>query len=95
MPSWPIEIPSDTVIVPNSIGKPPAARTPCFACSASLRSVMLHGVSSFHDEAIATCGLTQSSSVMPTARSIARAGAFCIPSVTSRERGLRLTLVPS
>ena len=76
MPSWPMEMPSLTVIVPNSIGKPPAARTPSLACSASLRSVMLHGVTSFHDEATPTCGLPQSSSVMPTARSIARAGAF-------------------
>ena len=54
MPSWPIEMPSDTVIVPNSIPKPPAAITPALACSASLRSVMLHGVTSFQDEAMAT-----------------------------------------
>ncbi len=91
MPSWPIEMPSLTVIVPNSRGKPPASRTPTLACSASLRSVMLHGVTSFHDEAMPICGLSQSSSVMPTARSIARDGAFCMPSVTSRERGLMST----
>src|SRR4051794_38426901 len=84
-------MPSDTVIVPNSIANPPAAKTPSFARSASLRSVTLHGVTSFHDEAIATCGLSQSLSVMPTARSIALAGAFCMPSVTSRERGLMST----
>jgi hypothetical protein len=48
---------------------------------------MLHGVTSFHDEATPTCGLDQSASVMPTARSIARAGARVLPSVTSPERG--------
>ena len=47
---------------------------------------MLHGVISFHELAMPTCGLTQSSSVSPTARSIARAAAFGLPSVTSRER---------
>ena len=50
---------------------------------------MLHGVISFHDEAMPIWGLSQSSSVMPTARSIARAGAFCMPVVTSWERGFR------
>src|SRR3954447_14157179 len=87
-------MPSLTVMVPNSIGKPPAARTPSFVCSANLRSVMLHGVTSFHADAMAICGLTQSSSVIPTARSIARAGALVIPSVTSRLRGLTSTGVP-
>ena len=28
MPSWPMEMPSDTAMVTNSSGKPPAARTP-------------------------------------------------------------------
>ena len=31
IPSWPIEMPSDTVIVPNSSGKPPARCTPSLA----------------------------------------------------------------
>ena len=52
---------------------------------------MLHGVISFHDDAMPICGLSQSSSVSPTARSIDRAAAFWIPSVTSRERGLTST----
>ena len=47
-------------------------------------------MTSFHDEATPIWGLSQSSSVMPTARSIARAGAFCMPSVTSCERGLNI-----
>jgi hypothetical protein len=36
---------------------------------------MLHGVTSFHDEATPICGLVKSASVIPTARSMARAGA--------------------
>ena len=91
IPSWPIEMPSDTVIVPNSRATPPASRMPALTSSASARSVMLHGVISFQELAMPTCGFTQSSSVSPTARSIARAAAFGLPSVTSRERGLMST----
>jgi hypothetical protein len=47
----------------------------------------LHGVTSFHDEATATCGFSKSSSLKPTERSIARAGARSDPSVTSLLRG--------
>ena len=83
MPSWPMEIPSDTAIVTNSIGKPPASRTPSLERLASRSSGMLHGVTSFHDDATPTWGLDQSSSVMPMARSMARAGARVGPSVTS------------
>ena len=64
-------------------------------CSASVRKVRLHGVISFHDEATPTCGFSQSSSVIPTARNMAREGALRIPSVTSRERGLMSTGRPS
>ena len=91
MPSWPIEMPSETAMVMNSIGKPPASRTPTFERLASRSSGMLQGVTSFHDDATATCDLPQSSSVMPMARSIARAGALLGPSVTSRLRGLMST----
>ncbi|CAB4941850.1 unannotated protein [freshwater metagenome] len=44
MPSWPMEITSDTVMVPNSIGKPPAACTPWPTAVATSLSDMLHGV---------------------------------------------------
>jgi hypothetical protein len=84
-------MPSLTVIVPNSSATPPAARTPAFAAAASRLSDTLQGVISFHDEAMPICGLSQSSSVRPTARSIERAAAFWMPSVTSRERGLMST----
>src|SRR5688500_5736803 len=88
-------MPSLTAMVVNSIGKPPAARTPSLARLASRPSGRLHGVTSFHDEATATCGLSQSSSVMPMARSMARAGARPGPSVTSHDRGLMETGLPS
>ena len=52
---------------------------------------MLHGVTSFHDEHTPTCALPQSSSVMPIARSMARAGARSAPSVTSWLRLLMST----
>ncbi|MEN3315592.1 MAG: hypothetical protein V7605_1826, partial [Acidimicrobiaceae bacterium] len=44
---------------------------------------MLHGVTSFQLLATATWGLSQSSSVIPIARNMARAGARAYPSVTS------------
>ena len=87
MPSWPMEMPSETEIVPNSSGKPPAARTPSLARLASRSSERLQGVISFQDDATPICGLAKSSSPMPTARSMARAGALASPSVTSRLRG--------
>ena len=78
-----MEMPSETAMVTNSSGNPPASRTPSLARLASRSSGMLHGVTSFHDEATPIWGLSQSSSVMPTARSMARAGARSGPSVTS------------
>ena len=93
IPTWPIEMPSDTEIVPNSIGKPPARCTPSLAAWARRCSDRLHGVISFHDDAMPICGLAKSSSRMPTARSIPRAAARSSPSVTSRERGLRSCVV--
>ena len=50
---------------------------------------MLQGVTSFQDDTTATCGLSQSSSVIPTARSMARAAARLGKSVTSWERSFR------
>ena len=83
MPSWPMEIPSDTAMVTNSSGNPPASRTPSLARLANRSRGRLHGVTSFHDDATPIWGLSQSSSVIPTARSMARAGARVGPSVTS------------
>ena len=54
---------------------------------------MLHGVTSFQLDATPTCALPQSASVMPIARSIARAGARSMPSVTSWLRGFMSVIV--
>src|SRR4051794_31567906 len=95
MPSWPIEMPSDTEIVPNSSGYPPAACTPSLTALASRSSGRLQGVISFQLLATPICGLAKSSSPIPTARSIPRAAARSRPSVTSRLRGLMSGLVMS
>ena len=87
IPSWPIEMPSDTEIVPNCIGKPPAWCTPSFADLAKRSSERLQGVISFHEEAMPIWALGKSSSDIPTARSIPRAAARSRPSVTSELRG--------
>src|SRR3954469_23852093 len=92
MPLWPIEMPSETEIVPNSSGKPSAPRTPILAFLASRSRERLHGVISFQDEATPICGLRQSSSPMPTARSMPRAAARSSPSVTTWLWGLRCSL---
>ena len=75
--------------MPNSIGKPPAWCTPSLAAVARRSRDRLQGVISFHDDAMPIWGFAKSSSVIPTARSIPRAAARSIPSVTSRLRGLR------
>ena len=88
MPVVPIETPSETEIVLNSIGVPPAARMPSFTCRASARWFRLHGIVSIHVVATPTSGFARSSSVKPTAFSIARAGARSTPSVSAALRRL-------
>ncbi len=44
IPSVPIDTPSETEIVLNSIGVPPAARMPAFTRWASSRWLKLHGI---------------------------------------------------
>ena len=84
MPSVPIDTPSETEIVLNSIGVPPAARTPSLTRWASSRWLKLHGIVSIQVVATPIRGFARSSSVKPIAFSIARAGARSGPSV---ERG--------
>ena len=86
MPSVPIETPSETETVLNSSGVPPAALIPRFTCWASARWLRLHGIVSIHVVATPTSGLARSSSVSPTAFSIARAGARSGPSVSAALR---------
>ena len=80
MPSVPIEMPSDTAIVPNSSGVPPARRTPRFTWAARSRRWKLQGPISVQVLAIPTSGRERSSFVRPVALSIARAGARVGPS---------------
>ncbi len=93
MPSWPMEMPSETEMVPNCMGNPPPACTPSLAPWASRFRERLQGVISFQELATPIWGLAKSSSPMPTARNIPRAGAAWIPSVTTRLRGLMSGLV--
>ena len=83
IPSVPIEIPSLTVIVPNMNGTAFAAHTPSFTLSARRVRWTLQGVTSEARFPIATNGLLISSSVSPTALSMALAGALCGPSLTA------------
>ncbi len=85
IPSVPIVTPSVTEIVLNSIGVPPAARMPSLTNSASRRWLRLHGIVSIHVVPTPTSGLARSSSVNPTALSMARAPARSGPSVRPAE----------
>ena len=79
----PIETPSETETVLNSIGVPPAARIPPFTSCASSRWFKLQGIVSIHVVATPTSGRARSSSVNPIPFSIARAGARSGPSVSA------------
>src|SRR5882762_9436533 len=81
MPSVPIETPSETAMVLNSMGVPPAARTPAFTLSARRRWLKLQGMVSIQLCPTPISGLPRSSRVKPIARSMARAPARSSPSV--------------
>ena len=87
MPSVPIEMASDTVMVLKMIGLPPAPVTPSAAWRASPSMWTLHGVTWLHVEQTPTWDFLKSSRVKPTACSIARPGARSGPSSTSEECG--------
>src|SRR5436305_4487918 len=81
IPSVPIDTPSETEIVLNSIGVPPAARMPSLTRWARSRWLKLHGMVSIHVVDTPTSGRARSSSVNPIPFSIARAAARSGPSV--------------
>src|ERR1043166_6040845 len=60
IPSVPIEMPSEIVIVLNTTALPPAPFTPCSASSASLSRCMLQGVTMLQSDAMPTCTSTSS-----------------------------------
>src|SRR6266481_2392806 len=84
IPSVPIEIPSLTVMVPNTWGIVPAFRKAVMARSVRRFRPMLQGVIVLYPLATPTIGLLKSSSPKPTARSIARFGVRSAPSVIFR-----------
>ena len=86
MPLVPIEIPSETVGAPNKIPLPPAASTPVTAVSARSLICILQGVSWLPVETTPIWDLLKSSSLKPTARSMARLGARSAPSTTGAEK---------
>src|SRR6202140_4488892 len=81
IPSVPIETPSETAMVLNSIGVPPAARMPAFTFSARRRWLKLQGMVSIQLCPTPINGLARSSRVKPIACSMERAGARSSPSV--------------
>ena len=83
IPSVPMEMPSLTVMVPNSNGVPLDWRMPSLAAWAKRDRWTLQGVTSLARLAMATKGLSKSSWVRPMASSMARAGARSAPWVTS------------
>ena len=60
IPGVPIVIPSETAIVLNSIGVPPAARTPALTWRARSRWFRLHGIVSVHVVQTPTIGCVRS-----------------------------------
>ena len=85
MPSVPMATPSETAMVLNSMGVPPAARMPSLTNSARRRWLRLQGIVSIQVVATPMMGLARSSSVKPTALSMARAPARSGPSVRVAE----------
>ena len=83
MPDVPIETPSETEMVLNSIGVPPASRMPSFTFAPRTRWFQLHGIVSIHIVATPISGFASASSSKPIALSIARAGARSGPSVSA------------
>jgi hypothetical protein len=65
MPWVPIVTPSETATVLNSIGVPPAARTPSLTFSATARRWKLQGIASIQVLAMPIVGLERSSSSNP------------------------------
>src|SRR5262245_62034862 len=86
MPSWFMPMPSDTEMVVNSRGVPPAVSTPSLAASTCGPCVMLQGVVSPFWLTTPIIGLAMAASSSPIARMKARCGVRSRPSVVMRER---------
>ena len=66
MPSLPIEMPSEMVMVLKTMALPPAAFAPFSDSSASLSMCMLQGVTLLQVEAMPMSGFLKSSGLKPT-----------------------------
>src|SRR6202035_1664178 len=93
MPSWPMAMPSVTVMVQNSRGVPPAEATPFLTAWAWRISEMLQGAASFQHDATPTNGWWIWLVVSPIAYRYERCGARSGPSVTRRLCSLFLMLL--
>ena len=91
MPSVPLAMPSDMVMVLKISDLPPASSAPAADSSASWLMCMLHGVRLLHVDAMPIWGFLKSSSVNPTARSMARLADLPMPSTTGAEYFRRLS----
>src|SRR3984885_3042471 len=84
--AWaPLVMPSWMVIVLNSMGVPPASRTPCLTASATWRRWKLQGPISVQVLAMPMMGLCRSSLLKPTLRKEERGAARDGPSVRTME----------
>ena len=92
IPSEPIEIPSETVIVLKLTAFPPFLSIVLLATFAKSLICILHGVTMLHVEAIPICGLWKSLSLKPTALSIDLLGALSFPSTNFEEYFLIILL---
>ena len=79
-------MPSETEMVVNARGVPPALSTPSCACAACAASVPLHGVMSPAVVTTPMKGRAMAASSSPMPRMKARCGARSMPSVVIRER---------
>ena len=93
IPSWFMDMPSETVIVVNSLGVPPPANIPLFAANDWEARFILHGVISPAVVTTPTKGLAIASSSIPMARINARCGTRSKPSVVIRERNFLFTFM--
>ena len=85
IPSDPIDMPSEIVIVLKFTAFPPLESIALLATLARSLMCILHGVTILHVEAIPTCGFKKSLSLKPTALSIDLLGALSLPSTSFEE----------
>ena len=93
MPMWPCAIPSQTAMVSNSSGVPPASRTPCFTSSPRARRCMCPGTTSVQEFTMATSGFPISAWGTPMQCSSARWAVRSSDSCRSRLRNVRFSVI--